>query len=418
MTVAALLDLGADKAVLKKALDSIPAGGFEIDITRVKKSGIDCCDFAVRLDAAHENHDHDMEYLHGHHHHAHTHDHEHEHEHHHDHEHTHEHHHDHGHTHEHHHHEHRGMAEIHEIISACDMTDSAKMLAEKIFGVLAEGEAKAHGVPADQVHFHEVGAVDSIADIIAAAVCFDSLGIDDVIIPRLCEGSGTVRCQHGLLPVPVPATANIASLYGLNLHMTGISGELVTPTGAAIAATLKTSDKLPDSFKTVKIGLGAGKREYEIPSILRAMLIEYENCGEDHIYKLESDIDDCSGEALGYTMERLLESGARDVTFMPVYMKKNRPACRINVICDEADISEMEKIIFENTTTIGVRRVKMERTVLPREIKTVLTEYGEVEVKLCGERTYPEYESVRKICREKNLPFGTVYNVAVNSYKE
>ncbi len=274
MLVAALLDLGADKAVLAKALDSIPAKGFSYNISRVSKAGVDCCDFDVVLDAEHENHDHDMAFLHGaeaaHEHHEHCHEHEHEHEHHHEHCHEHE------HTpHEHHHaHEHRGLKEVIAIINATEMTDAARALALKIFDIIAEAEGKAHAVVKEDVHFHEVGAIDSIVDIVAIAVCADNLGVKSVIVPELCEGRGTVRCQHGVLPVPVPATANIMQKFGFNVRLLPVQGEFVTPTGAAAAAALKTSDELPEQFKIVAIGLGAGKRSYERPSILRALLIE------------------------------------------------------------------------------------------------------------------------------------------------
>ena len=225
MTVAALLDLGADEQVLQNALDSLPVDGFRIQVTRVKKNGLDACDFHVILDGEHENHDHDMEYLHGsggHHQH-----HECETE-------SRRHAHSHGHV-------HRNLADILEIIEKADMTAGAKSLSAKIFRILAEAEAKAHGVPEEQVHFHEVGAVDSIVDILAAAVCLDNLDISQVVIPLLCEGRGTVRCQHGILPVPVPAVLNIVQKYELPLHITEVKGELVTPTGAAVAAAIRTS---------------------------------------------------------------------------------------------------------------------------------------------------------------------------------
>lgn len=271
MLVAALLDLGADKEVLDKALQSIPAKGFEYKISRVSKAGVDCCDFDVILDEEHANHDHDMAFLHGNGD-AVVHSHEHEHEHHHDHEHEHEHSHV---PHEHHHHhEHRGLQEVIAIIDATDMSAAAKALALKIFDIIADAEAKAHAVEKNAVHFHEVGAIDSIVDIVAIAVCTDSLGVENVIVPELCEGRGTVRCQHGVLPVPVPATANIMQRFGFNVRLLPVQGEFVTPTGAAAAAALMTADELPQNFKILGIGLGAGKRQYERPSILRALMIE------------------------------------------------------------------------------------------------------------------------------------------------
>ena len=257
MTVAALLDLEADRSVLDRVLKSLNVSGFETKISRVVKSGIDACDFDVVLDKEHENHDHDMEYLHRHHHEGHERNHAHG---------T-------GTAQDHHHHEHRGIKEITYIIEHSAMTENAKKMALRIFEILAEAESKAHNVPVDQVHFHEVGAVDSIVDIVSVAVCLDDLDVTEVIVPVLCEGRGTVRCQHGILPIPVPAVVNIVSANHLHLKMTEVEGELVTPTGAAIVAAVKTKDKLPETFEIQKIGIGAGKRQYECPGILRAMII-------------------------------------------------------------------------------------------------------------------------------------------------
>ena len=433
MFVASLLDLGADRKVLEKALDSIPAKGFKVEISRVQKAGIDCCDFNVILDKEHENHDHDMAYLYGplpvaeahvhgeedHEHHCHCHDGEedHDHEHH---CHCHDgegHHHDHDH---HHHHEHRHLADVEAVIDGTDMSEPARKLAKKIFRIVAEAESKAHNLPIEEVHFHEVGAIDSIVDIIAAAVCFDNLGITDVIVPKLSEGTGSVRCQHGVLPVPVPATLNIVTAYHMPLEIMEAKGEYVTPTGAAIAAALCTSHSLPPSFTIVKTGLGAGKRDYkERTNILRAILIETgEGPGDkDEVVKLESDIDDASGEVLGYTMKRLMEAGALDVHYSPIYMKKNRPAWELTVICKEETKDALEDIIFSETTTIGIREfTSVMRSILRREEKEVDTAYGKVKVKevtIHGEkRRYPEYESVKKRAEEKGVPFQAVFDLA------
>ena len=423
MTVAALSGLMKDRTPLFCVLDHMPVEGFSYELKQVKKSGINAWDFLVKLDVEHENHDHDMEYLHGH---GHTHDHHHGHEHHQDHAETAEHHHDPvqaeamhaqeetGHEeHHHHHHEHRGLGDIFPIIDRCDMTDTAKELAKDIFRILAKAEAKAHNVPEDQVHFHEVGAVDSIVDIVAAAVCMDSLQVDGVIVPFLCEGKGTVRCQHGILPVPVPAVAEIAAVFGIRMKIMNIQGEFVTPTGAAAVAALRTSEKLPEYFVIEKTGMGAGKRNYEIPGILRAMLISLPDEQPDRICKLESNIDDCTGEELGYVMEKLFEAGARDVHYIPVYMKKNRPAWQLNIICDVKDIPKLEQIVFNQTTTIGIRRIMMERSVLQRREITVQTEYGKARVKVCelegSSRFYPEYDSVTEICQKSGMGFPQVY---------
>ena len=454
MTVAALLDLGADRSVLDRVLKSLKVSGFETKISRVVKSGIDACDFDVVLDKEHENHDHDMEYLHGHHHKGHENNHFYDHNHVHEdkaeHFHSHEHNHAHGagSAQDRHHHEHCGIKEITYIIEHSAMNENAKKIALRIFEILAEAESKAHNVPVDQVHFHEVGAVDSVVDIVSVAVCLDDLDVTEVIVPVLCEGRGTVRCQHGILPIPVPAVANIVNANHLYLKMTEIEGELVTPTGAAIVAAVKTKDKLPETFEIQKIGIGAGKRQYECPGILRAMIIsqsaeideekaqteEFKNPEignnpkaenqetKDTIIKMETNIDDCSGEVLGFVMERLMKAGARDVHYVPVFMKKNRPAWVLNVICKEEDIETLQNIIFEETTTIGIRYSRMERTILPRETRTLPTPWGEVLAKVCTlngkEQLYPEYESVAQLSREKEIPFAEIYRYIVLANKE
>lgn len=518
MTVAALLDLGADQKVLEEVLASLPVQGFGIKVSRVEKSGIDACDFDVILDKEIDGHDHDMGYLHGHEHaaaahegetqsvaehvhsheeehsHEHTHSHEEEHSHGHTHSHEEEHSHEHAHSHEeehshehvhshehahsheehtHHHHQYRGMNEIRQIIAGAKMTEGARKTALAIFEILAKAEAKAHNVPVEEVHFHEVGAVDSIVDILSVAVCLDNLGVTEVIVPVLYEGTGTIRCQHGILPVPVPAVTNIVQQCGLDLKITQVQGELVTPTGAAIVAAVRTANKLPENFVIEKTGIGAGKRTYECPGILRAMLIHGENlkkskpedgiqsqngnqkndanevkaytsleAGEifnqeaetkiqtgvtdstdsaDYIYKLETNIDDCSGEVLGFVMEKLFEAGARDVHYTPVYMKKNRPAWLLTVICKEEDIPGMEALIFAETTSIGIRRARMERTILPRRRIKVMIPFGEVEVKICGpegaQKCYPEYESLAKICRKTGISYAEAYQMAVEAGK-
>lgn len=431
MFVAAMIDLGADPNTLQKALDSIPADGFFVEIGRVKKSGIDCCDFRVRLDDDCENHDHDMDYLYGslapaagsgcscheepdrEEHHCHCHEEGQD-----------------GEAHhccrqeKDHHHTHRGLAEILPMIDACDMTETAKELARKIFRIIGEAEAKAHGLPLDEVHFHEVGALDSIVDVVAAAVTFDSLHIKEVIVPKLTEGTGTVRCRHGVMPVPVPATVNIVSAYKIPMELTGAKGEYVTPTGAAIAAAISTSHQLPPSFVIKKAGLGAGKRAYTDRSgILRAFLIQGEDDeGRDKVVKLETDIDDCSGEVLGYVMKKLFKAGAKDVHYAPVFMKKNRPAWELTVICGEDKAEEMEQIIFTETTTIGIREYPLMRSILNREEKEVETVYGKAAVKQVtfGDmtRAYPEYDTVKKLAKKNKVPFMDVFDAVKEAAKK
>ena len=409
MAVAALLDLGASETRLMKALKTLPLDGFHIEISRVMKGGIECNDFNVILDTEHENHDHDMNYLFDENeecrhsemlkqvqhdegdHHSH-----------------------------HHHHEHRNLKDVLAIIDQAEMTDGARELAHKIFGIIAEAESKAHGKPIDEVHFHEVGAIDSIVDVTALAVSFDSLcqrfGITHVFVPYLCEGVGTIRCQHGILPIPVPATANIVSQYHIPIKIIPNHGEFVTPTGAAFIAATATDFALPPQGEIAHIGLGAGKRQYDRPSILRGYTMEASptnvGCTQDVICKLETNIDDCTGEALGFVMDELFAAGAKDVSFTPCFMKKNRPAYLLTVLCDESDILQLENIIFTHTTTIGIRRMKMERTILERCQKTIETQFGPVRVKevtLNGKvRLSAEYDDIADIARRTGKPFGEI----------
>ena len=447
MTVAALLDLGADEHKLLKTLASLPLDGYEIKISRVKKSAIDACDFDVVLDKDHENHDHDMAYLHGpadptvsessasdehEHEHEHHHDHEHEHEHHHDHE--HEHHHGHEHEHEHHHdHEHahghghdhhgRGLPEIEKILEAGDLTPGALALAKKIFLIVAEAEAHVHGKPLNEVHFHEVGAVDSIVDIASVAICLDDLGVDSVIIPVLNEGTGQVRCQHGLLPIPVPAVTAIMQSHSLPIHITQVQGELITPTGAAIAAAIRTDDKMPENFKIEKIGIGAGKRDYACAGILRAMLLDVNeqastpasSFDSDDVTVLETNIDDCSGEVLGFVMNTLLKAGALDVWYTPIQMKKNRPAILLSVLCKEDKRHTLEELIFRHTTTIGIRYRSMHRDKLVRQAGSVETPWGEAKVKYAQfadvKKCYPESDSVTALAEKTGMSYEELFSV-------
>ncbi len=453
MVVGALLDAGADEAGLRKALDSLGVDGFQVKVTRRTVSSLDVCDFDVVLDAEHDGHDHDMEWLYGNlehdedHHHGHDHDHHHEHEHghghehdhHHEHEHEHEHHHDHDHDHHHdghhhhhhghaHHHEHRGPAEVKAIIDAGTLTPRTRELAHRIFDIIAVAEAKSHGVPLSEVHFHEVGAVDSIVDVVAAAYCLDNLNVDDVVISALGEGHGRVRSQHGILPIPVPAVSNIVAEQGLVLQQRDIAGELVTPTGAAIAAAFRTADALPASYRIVATGTGSGKRDYHPVSTVRATIVEEVapasavpagyTFEKPHLWKLETEVDDCTGEAMAHALDRLYDAGAFEAHYLPVFMKKGRPGYQLEVLCSEQSIPALEQVIFEDTTTIGIRRTPLWRTALPREILEVATTYGPAKVKAVtlptGERRlYPEYEDVACLAKEAGVPFQAAYRATI-----
>ncbi len=391
MAVAAMLDLGADQSKLMDVLDSLPLEGYRVEVSRRTRSGLDVADFNVILDE--DNHDHDMDYLYGDgHHHGHHHD-----------------------------HPHRGMAEITEIIRKGRMTDGARDIALRIFSVLAEAESEAHGVPLEQVHFHEVGAVDSIVDIVALAVCLDDLDPDDVCFSDLYEGTGTVRCQHGVLPVPVPAVANIVSSYGLRMRITSSRGEFVTPTGAAFAAAVGTCDPPDGTFRIGKVGMGSGKRETDRPGVLRAMTIDVRGKVTE-VCQIECNIDDCSGETLGYTLERLMSEGAMDVFFTPMVMKKSRPAQKVTVLCSVEDRDRMTELLFRETTTIGVRRTVMEKVTMDREVVRMDTPIGRVDVKVCryGDvlRHYPEYESLRAVCSESGMSYHEAYGIVMSFCRE
>lgn len=401
MTVAALLDLGADKQVLLSTLETLPLDGYHVEITDVIKSGLRACDFNVILEQ--DNHDHNMDYLHGHHH---------------------------NHTAEHSHKHHgRNLTDITAVLSAGNLTVGALNLALKIFGIVAQAESLVHGKSLEEVHFHEVGAVDSIIDIAAVSICLDNLGIHQVILPCLTEGTGQVRCQHGLLPIPVPATTAIVTAHQLPLRICDVQGELVTPTGAAIAAAIRTAEKLPPEFKIMKTGLGAGKRDYKTAGVLRAMLIEESTSHpekietvsgstpdpkHDTILVMETNMDDCCGEAMGFTMEELLDKGALDVFYTPIYMKKHRPAYKLTVLCELPKRTVMEEIIFRHTTSIGIRVYEAQRSKLPRKIVTLETPWGMADIKCCqhGEDTYyyPESDSIQELAKTNNISFTEMYH--------
>lgn len=382
MTVAALLDLGVSREKLDAVLKSMNLEGFEYQVSRKSSYGIAGTDFDVIL---HDHHHHEHEHEHGH------------------------------------HHEHRNLDDVCAVIDRGTMTDGARELAKKIFRIVAEAESKAHGVPVSEVHFHEVGAIDSIVDIVSAAVLIDDLGIRECVVTGLAEGSGYVHCQHGDLPVPVPAVLNIVQAHGIALRTTAANGEMVTPTGIAIAAALRTRDRLPAEYKVEKTGIGLGKRDFGRANILRAMILE-ETLDPEQMYVLETNIDDATGEALGLALEKLMAAGASDAHFLPCFMKKNRPAYLLRVIAAAPEIPALERIIFESTTTIGMRKLPVDRTCMDREIRTVELPFGTVSVKRCTwngvVRNYPEYESVRALAERTGKEFQLVFALAKQAAEE
>lgn len=419
MTVASLLDLGANRDQLDRVLASLHLEGFSYRVTQNKSHGMAGCDFDVLLEPVEPHHhgepvpEHLHEHAHAHqnahaHQHAHAHDEGHP---------GHDHMHEPNHVpvHEPHHHEHRNLANVYEVIDRGEMSDKARALAKKIFRIVAEAEAKAHGKPIAEVHFHEVGAIDSIVDIVAASVCLDDLGIDECVVTGLSEGSGLVHCQHGDLPIPVPAVAAIAEKYAIPLRIRNVNGEMVTPTGIAIAAAIRTRTSLPEQFVIEKTGLGLGKRDFGFPNLLRSMIIS-EEADEAKTWVVESNIDDSTGEQLGLAMEAILKAGAKDVHYLPCFMKKSRPAYMLRIIVSEDKLPQVEDAVFKNTTTIGLRKFPVQRTCLKRQSVWVQLPFGTVEVKQCswdgGVFNYPEYESVKKVSQESGIDFKTVFDQA------
>lgn len=402
MTVGALLDLGAREEILRRELAKLPVAGYELKVGRAKKCGIDACDFDVILqdESSHGEHTH------GHHHHG---------------EHTH------GDSHTH-HHEHRTYGDISRMLQESCLEEPVLEMAKRIFRVVAEAEAKVHRMPLEEVHFHEVGAVDSIVDIVAAAVCLHDLGISRVAVSVLHEGTGTTWCQHGRIPVPAPAVLEMMARYELPVKITENEGEMITPTGAAIAAALRTEVALPEQFVVKKIGMGAGKKEFAQANILRAMILETkessgqegskegrkEDTPKESVWVLETNVDDCTGEQLGYTIEQLMNAGALDAGCFPVGMKKNRPGYMLQVICREDMRESLENLIFKETTSIGLRRYQESRRVLEREFVDADTPWGTAKVKVCshhGERYYyPEYSSVKEISKKAGISLKAAYD--------
>ena len=415
MTVAALLGLGASREKMDAAIAGLNLEGVHVHVENSKSYSIAGLSFAVHV------HGHDADHVHSHEEgyveHCETKDdrrktkecHE-------------------GH---HHHHEHRHLSEVYEILdraaNAGTVTPRALETAKKIFRIIAEAEAKAHGVPVEEVHFHEVGAVDSIVDILAVAVLADDLGIENCIVTGLNEGSGFVETQHGQLPIPVPAVAHIAEAAGIALHITETKGEMVTPTGAGIVAALRTSECLPASYKILKSGVGLGKRDFGRANFLRAQIIEdcaYDKGGDAtssatgcapadcNVFQIEANIDDSTPEELGYAMDKIFEAGARDVHFIPCYMKKNRMGTLLCALADNEHLAAVEKAIFLHTSTVGVRRFPVERTCMARSIFEVETEFGKVRVKksvLGGiEKIKPEFDDLKACADKAGVPIREI----------
>ncbi len=349
--------------------------------------------------------------------HEHTHEHEHD-EHEHTHEHTHEHEHEHKHEHAHHDHAHRNMATIREMIEGSSLGASVKKNSLAIFARLAEAEGKVHGLPPDEVHFHEVGATDSIADIVGTAIALDYFGVEKVFASRVNTGSGFVECAHGTMPVPAPATAEL--LQGFPFYHAADEKEMTTPTGAAVIRALAGfAENLPGDFQPEKIAYGAGTWELSIPNVLRMYIGDYQGREAQRLYILETNIDDMNPQDYGYVYERLLTAGALDVWTTPIFMKKNRPATALSVLVGEQEKDACVDILFRETTSIGLRVVPVgERIEAARRTATVETPHGEVSCKISAYKGHivslsAEYEDCRRLAAEKDVPLKKIRSDAL-----
>jgi uncharacterized protein (TIGR00299 family) protein len=455
MTVGALTDLGITPSTFEWELSKLELGDCHLHFERQTRAGISGVKFDVHSGATHdasqerhhdhEHHDHEH---HDHEHHDHEHhDHEHHDHEHHDHEHHDHEHHDHGyHHHEHHHHEHqrldhlgkqsrpsRSFSEIRALIAGSELSNFVKQHATSIFQRIGKAESKIHGASIEQVQFHEVGALDSIVDIVLSCVGFEALEVERIYFSSLVEGQGTFRSSHGEYPLPGPATLEI--LQGIPIRQANIPFELITPTGAAIIAEFHHAVGALPEMRSAKIGYGLGTRELPgRPNVLRAVLGHLEASqatpfdalslaqgNAERIVELQTNIDDLSPEILGAVQDRLFQVGALDVFFTPIQMKKSRPATMLSVLCQPSAVEQIQEIIFAETSTFGIRYQEMDRKILDRELVKVETSAGQIQIKIgrWGSRILqvaPEFESCLAAAQLSGQPLKRVYELAVEAF--
>ena len=411
MLLGALVDAGVSAELLRQVVSTLAVGA-ELDIHSVDRSGIRSTKVDVRVDgklaeaADHHHHDHDHSHDHDEHSHSHEHDHNHEH----------------GHNHAHAHG--RSWKEIRKLIAHAALREDAKTLALRTFELLAHAEAKIHGLPVDDVHFHEVGAVDTIVDIVCGAVGLCSLNVGRWYASPVNVGSGFVDCAHGKFPVPAPATAEL--LKGIPTYSSGPKKELTTPTGAALLRALECSFGEPPGIVAEAIGYGAGTRNPErFPNVLRLMIGESAEAGgnRDRVTVLECAIDDATPQVLAYAVELAIENGALDAMASPVTMKKGRLGTLLTVLAKPQDAAAIEALLFRETTTLGIRRRNDERVILDRSFVTVETAFGRIRVKVAslgGEQrnALPEYEDCRRAAREHGVPLKLIIETALAAFAE
>ncbi len=368
MFLGAFIDLGFKMESLEEAIAGLEIPGCSLKSERIKKKGISAMKFDVVIEDLERKHNH--------------------------------------------------LKDIVKMIESTKMSTGAKDLAKRIFQKIAEAEALVHGTTVDKIHFHEVGAVDSIVDILGAAMAFDFFDFDEVISAPVNTGSGTVKCDHGVLPVPAPAVAEL--LKEIPSYSSGAQRELTTPTGAAILTTVASSFGPMPMMNIQKIGYGAGSADLKDRANTLRILVGGQPRKEDEecLVEMEANIDDMNPECYEYVMDQLFQAGALDVFLVPIIMKKSRPAVKISVLCEEAQSKKLQQILFRETTTFGVRQQQVKRNKIQREMKTVETEYGAVEVKVGypeGElpQVSPEYESCARVAKEKGVPLKKVFEAAI-----
>lgn len=384
MNLGALIDLGVDPGYLEKELLKLPVQGYELVVKRDMRKGISGTRVEVVL---HDDHEHTA------HHHGHNHDHHH------------------GHV----HHAHNAYSEIRHMIIHSGLNDHVKALSLAIFLKVAEAEAKIHNKPVNDVHFHEVGAVDSIVDIVGAAICIDFFSPDSILCSTVEVGGGMVQCAHGLYPVPAPATTEI--LQHMPVRKGTVDYEATTPTGAAILAACaeKFTDRV--EFTIQKTGYGIGMKDSVIPNVLRVMLGETAAADEitsSSAFIIECNIDDMNPEFYDYTIDALFSAGAKDVFITPIIMKKSRPAVKLSVLCTPEVENTINEVLFRETSTLGVRKYAVDKTMLERRIEKISTQYGDIQLKsafyqgVCI-KSKPEYDDCANIARSAGIPVSQVY---------
>ena len=410
MLTAALLELIPDQEKFVERFNALGIPGVVMQAEPSEKCGVRGTHVTITVNGEEEE---SVDHVHEHEEHEHSHDHgDYEHEHFHEHEHSHDHDHEHTHDHDHggHHHHHSGLADIEHIIKDhLDLPEKVQKDILAVYQIIAEAESQVHGVPMTEIHFHEVGTMDAVADVAAVCMLMNELKPERVVASPVHVGSGQVKCAHGILPVPAPATALI--LQDVPIYGGEIKGELCTPTGAALLKYFVNEFGRMPVMKTTAIGYGMGKKDFPAANCVRAMLGEGGEKTEELI-ELTCNVDDMTAEAIGFAMEQLFAAGARDVYTIPVGMKKNRPGTLIHVMCSSSTKEKMVELLFKHTTTLGIREAKLDRYFLNRTIEEVDTPFGKVHVKKSHgygvERAKYEYEDLARIAREEGLSLAEV----------